>query len=221
MSHSPTSASSPFTASAGHRGAWKWLAAAISACALIVPATAKADSILSLDFDVNSGYYNFGYAFGFYGDAGFGYHGVNVAQESGLFPGIGVGDSNALRTTADSSGIPAQLPPDRTYEGWAFVIVEDAGQLLELATKVHHEVDLRADASRVQPDVAEISTGRAVRELVRLEEGHRKPAPGQVVRGCGPDDPATDHENVVVERLVDFHQKNLTSCQTPIAHSRT
>ena len=32
-----------------------------------------------------------------------------------------------MRITADSSAIPAQLPPDRTYEGWSFAIVEDAG----------------------------------------------------------------------------------------------
>ena len=50
-----------------------------------------------------------------------------VSNESGIFSGSGVGASNALRITADTSAIPAQLPPDRTYEGWASALVADAG----------------------------------------------------------------------------------------------
>ena len=53
------------------------------------------------------------------------------------------------------------------------VVVEDARQLLELPPQMHHEVDLGPDASRVEPDVTEVSTGRARGELVRLDERHR------------------------------------------------
>ena len=68
-------------------------------------------------------------AFAFYGDPGYGYHdlGSYLSQDTAVYPGIGVGGSNALRISADSTRFPAQLPPDRTYEGFGFAIVEDAG----------------------------------------------------------------------------------------------
>ena len=127
MTDSLIPASSLITASAVRSGRWKWLAAAIPACALM--ATAQAAPILALDFDANSGYYYYGYSYAFYGDPGYGYHdlGSYLSQDTAIYPGIGIGGSNALRISADSTRLPAQLPPDHTYEGFNFAIVEDAG----------------------------------------------------------------------------------------------
>ena len=76
------------------------------------------------------------------------------------------------------------------------VVVEDARQLLQLAPEVHHQLQLGAETPGVEPDVAEVPAGRAVRQFGRLEQRDGCAAQGQVVGRRRADDPATDHHDV-------------------------
>ena len=70
------------------------------------------------------------------------------------------------------------------------------GESLEHVPRVHHELELRPGPSGVDPDVAEVPAGRPGRELVRLEQDHRRTPFRELVGRRRADDPATDHQHV-------------------------
>ena len=70
------------------------------------------------------------------------------------------------------------------------------GQALERVARRHHQIELRTAPPGVEPDVAEVATRRPERQPLGLEQDDRCPAPGQVIRGRGADDPAADDEDI-------------------------
>ena len=88
------------------------------------------------------------------------------------------------------------------------VVIEDARQLLELASQVHDQLELGPGSPRVDPDVPEVPTRRPVRELFGLEQRDRGPTAGEVVGRRGTHDAATDDQDVRRARHVPpFHAR--------------
>ena len=89
----------------------------------------EAQTIFALDFDPNSGNYQYGFAFAGYGSSMGGNVDLNasVSQVTEIAVGAGVGGSNALRITMDASAAGAQLPPDRTYDYLGFACAANTG----------------------------------------------------------------------------------------------